>query len=87
MNLNWSSFLAGFFVLHVVRKLQHEIIFIWCMQRCRKRMGRVGNCLPSFLADYTANIYRMVIGNFIGNPLSAFKGILSIRIIPIGKIL
>ena len=27
---------------------------------------------------YTANIYRMVIGNFIGNPLSAY------RILPIG---
>ena len=23
--------------------------------------------------EYTANIYRMVIGNFIGNPLSTFK--------------
>ena len=33
----------------------------------------------------TANIYRMVIGNFIGNPLSASR-ILPIGIIRIGKI-
>ena len=33
---------------------------------------------------YTANIYRMVIGNFIGNPLSAQR-ILPIDIIRIGK--
>ena len=39
-----------------------------------------------YVMYYTANIYRMVIGNFIGNPLSAYR-ILPIGIIRIGKII
>ena len=37
-----------------------------------------GFLIPAADVRYTANIYRMVIGNFICNPLSAY------RILPIG---
>ena len=42
-------------------------------------MRKSGIIKFEFKTNYTANIYRMVIGNFTCNPLSAY------RILPIGN--
>ena len=60
-----------------------EAIREWAVERYNKKRGweewQMGNFTYPFFLPYTANIYRMVIGNFNCNPLSAY------RILPIGN--
>ena len=47
------------------------LMAIFVSHFCYLQVSRVFFNADSLASDYTANIYRMVIGNFIGNPLSA----------------
>ena len=68
------NFLKGISFLYVVIKRRVKYFF----PAVSKLFHQVDHKWLKPITTYTANIYRMVIGNFICNPLSAY------RILPIG---